>query len=99
MKFTCILLLIVGCAATEVTPVQKVIQLMNGKVEKTTAIAEANEMIDVLKADIEKYAADAERLAKEIADLEKDIATFEADIAGATKQRETEKAAYEKQHQ
>merc|ERR1719252_83807 len=67
-------------------------------VEKTKAIAEANEMIDVLKADIEKYAADAATLTKEISDLEKDMATYEADIAGATKQREKEHADYQKQH-
>merc|ERR1719379_186412 len=76
-----------------VTPVQKVIQLMNGMMakgkaekqaeqvqyaaykqwcddtvrQKTAAIAEANEMIEVLKADIEKYTAEAEKLSKQIA--------------------------------
>ena len=35
-------------------------------VEKKRAIAAANERIDVLKADIQKYAADAAQLTKEI---------------------------------
>merc|ERR1719214_195651 len=73
-----------------VTPVQKVIQLMNGMVEKgkkekqdelvqfasfktfcdntvsqkQAAIAEANEMIEVLTADIEKSEAEAAELGK-----------------------------------
>merc|ERR1719301_188584 len=96
ISFVCLL----ACAGTfafgneaEVTPVQKVIQLMNGmlekgkaekheeqvqfaaykqfcddtEVEKKRAIAEANERIDILKADIAKYTADAARLTKEIA--------------------------------
>merc|ERR1719390_86902 len=89
-------------ATSEVTPVQKVIQLLNGMlekgkqekheeqvqfaafkqfcddttVEKKRAIEEANEMIEILKADIQKYAADAEQLAKEIAEHEEDIAVW-----------------------
>merc|ERR1719436_440925 len=80
-------------AATAVTPVQKVIELMEGMlakgkaekhdeqvqfaaykqfcddttVDKKRAIAEANEKIDKLKADIEKFTATAARLTKEIA--------------------------------
>merc|ERR1719456_599521 len=79
-------------SATQVTPVEKVLELLNGMVakgkkekhdeqvqfaaykqwcddtmrQKQAAIVEANEMIEVLKADIQKYAADAEALAKEI---------------------------------
>merc|ERR1719334_2580673 len=83
-----------ACAVeSKVTPVQMVIQLMEGmlakgkaekhdeqvqfaaykqfcddtSVEKKRAIAEASEMIEVLKADIQKYAADAAQLTKEIA--------------------------------
>merc|ERR1719482_416787 len=82
-----------SASKVEVTPVQKVIQLMEGmlekgkkekhdeqvafaaykqfcddtKTEKTRRIAEANEKIDLLKADISKYTADAAQLAKEIA--------------------------------
>merc|ERR1719174_1601017 len=89
-------------ARSEVTPVQKVIQLLNGMLEKgraekhdeqvqyaafkqfcddTTAekkhaIEEADEMIEVLKADIQKYAAYADRLAKEIAKHEDDISVW-----------------------
>merc|ERR1719316_946900 len=84
---------IFSASALEVTPVQKVIQLLDGmlakgksekhdeqvqfaaykqfcddtSVEKTRAIAEATETIEVLKADIQKYTADAATLTKEIA--------------------------------
>merc|ERR1719355_439138 len=100
MKSALTFLLVVAPAAGEmpaqteflslgVTPVQKVISLMNGMVEKgkkekgdemiqfasfktfcdntvsqkQAAIAEANEMMEVLTADIEKYGSEAERLA------------------------------------
>merc|ERR1712228_10103 len=88
--------------ATEVTPVQKVIQLLDGmlakgkaekhdeqvqfaaykqfcddtSVEKTRAIAEAAETIEVLQADIQKYAADSATLTKEIAGHEEDISVW-----------------------
>merc|ERR1719499_2443546 len=109
---------------SEVTPVQKVIQLMEGmlekgkkekhdeqvqfaaykqfcdytSVEKKRAIAEANEMIDVLKADIQKYTADAALLTKEIAELDEDISIWTGDIKAATKVREIEKADYDATH-
>merc|ERR550537_1731013 len=109
---------------TRVTPVQKVIELLNGMlekgkaekhseqvqfaafkqfcddttVEKKRAIAEANEMIEVLKADIQKYAADAARLAKEIAEHEEDISVWTGDSKAATKVREIEKADYDATH-
>merc|ERR1719451_167281 len=108
----------------EVTPVQKVIQLMEGMlekgkkekhdeqvqfaaykqfcddttVEKKRAIAEANERIDVLKADIQKYAADAAQLTKEIAELDEDISIWNGDIKAATNVREIEKADYDAMH-
>jgi hypothetical protein len=108
----------------EVTPVQKVIQLMEGmlekgkkekhdeqvqfaaykqfcddtSVEKKRAIAEANERIEVLKADIQKYAADAARLTKEIAELDEDISIWNGDIKAATNVREIEKADYDATH-
>merc|ERR1719326_1103120 len=109
---------------SEVTPVQKVIQLLNGMlekgkkekheeqvqfaafkqfcddttVEKKRAIEEANEQIEVLKADIQKYAADAEQLAKEIAEHEENIAVWTGDIKAATKVREIEKTDYDATH-
>merc|ERR1719482_940777 len=111
-------------AASEVTPVQKVIQLMEGMleqgkkekheeqvqfaaykqfcddttVEKKRAIAEANEKIDVLKADIAKYTADAARLTKEIAAHDEDISVWTGDSKAATKVREIEKADYDATH-
>jgi cell division septum initiation protein DivIVA len=107
-----------------VTPVQKVIQLMNGMLEKgkaeknaeqvqyaaykqwcddttrqkTTAIAEANEMIEVLKADIQKYAADADLLSKQIAKHEEDITVWNGDQKAATNVRDIEKADYDAAH-
>merc|ERR1719201_2313350 len=111
-------------AAEAVTPVQKVIQLLQGMLEKgkkerheeqlqfaaykqfcddtktetERAIAEANEMIEKLKADIQKYTADAAQLAKEIAEHEEDIAVWTADIKAATKVRDIEKADYDATH-
>merc|ERR1719293_616822 len=107
-----------------VTPVQKVIQLMQGMlekgkkekhdeqvqfaaykqfcddtaVEKKRAIAEANEMIDTLKADIQKYTADARLLTEEIAELDEDISIWNGDIKAATSVRQLEKADYDALH-
>merc|ERR1719453_1082404 len=114
----------VNGSKVEVTPVQKVIQLMEGmlekgkkekheeqvqfaaykqfcddtSVEKQRAIAEANEHIDKLKADIQKDAADAARLTKEIAELDEDISIWNGDIKAATNVREIEKADYDATH-
>merc|ERR1719377_137012 len=128
MKVAVVLVLLCGFApavdASKVTPVQKVIQLMQGMlekgkkekhdeqvqfaaykqfcddttVEKTRAIKEANERIDVLKADIQKYTADAARLTKEIAEHDEDIATWNGDMKAATSVREIEKADYDATH-
>merc|ERR1711865_152727 len=67
-------------------------------VEKTRAIAEANEQIDTLKADIQKYSADAAKLTKEIAGLDEDISIWEGDIKAATNVREIEKNDYDTLH-
>merc|ERR1719428_2011799 len=108
----------------QVTPVQKVIQLLQGMVEKskkekaeeaaqyntykqwcdettvekTRRIQEANDLIDSLKADIQKYEADAALLTKEIAEHDEDISTWKNDIKAATKVREIEAADYEAAH-
>jgi histone H3/H4 len=108
----------------KVTPVQKVIQLLQGMaekgkkekheeqvqfaaykqfcddttVEKKRAIDEANEQIEVLKADIEKYTATAAKLTKEIAEHDEDISVWQGDIKAATKVRELEKADYDATH-
>jgi len=107
-----------------VTPVQKVIQLMEGMlekgkkekhdeqvqfaaykqfcddttVEKQRAIEEANEHIEVLKADIQKYTADAAQLTKEIAELDEDISIWNGDIKAATNVRKIEKTDYDATH-
>merc|ERR1719399_1569538 len=67
-------------------------------VEKTRAIKEANEMIEILQADIQKYEADAARLAKEIAKHDEDISTWEGDFKAATKVREIEHTDYTATH-
>merc|ERR1711865_970663 len=67
-------------------------------VEKTRAIAEANEQIDTLKAEIQKYSADAAKLTKEIAGLDEDISIWEGDIKAATNVREIEKNDYDVLH-
>jgi len=116
--------LIVSAAGNAVTPVQKVIEMMNGMlekgkkekheeqvqfaaykqfcddttVEKKRAIDEANEQIEVLKADIEKYTATAAKLTKEIAEHDEDISVWQGDIKAATKVREIEKADYDATH-
>jgi len=116
--------LVVSAVGNAVTPVQKVIEMMNGMlekgkkekheeqvqfaaykqfcddttVEKKRAIDEANEQIDVLKADIEKYTATAAKLTKEIAEHDEDISVWQGDIKAATKVREIEKADYDATH-
>merc|ERR1719387_2100227 len=67
-------------------------------VEKTRAIAEAEEKIEILKADIQKYTADAALLTKEIAELDEDISIWKGDIKAATKVRDIEKTDYDATH-
>jgi len=125
----CLLLLLAAPASaaadkSEVTPVQKVISLLQGMLnngkkekheeqvqfaaykqfcddtttEKTRAIKEANENIEMLKADIAKYIADAALLTKEIAEHDADIAAWTGDQKAATKVRQLEKADYDALH-
>merc|ERR1719236_70571 len=97
-------------ARAEGTPVQKVIELLNGMLEKGKAemkaevvqfaaykqfCEEANAAIAKLKADIQKYAEDAARLGKEIAEHDEDIAVWTGDVKAATKVRDIEKADYD----
>ena len=121
------LVALVACTSAtdvKVTPVQKVIQLLQGMlekgkkekhdeqvqfaaykqfcddttVEKTRAIKEAEEKIEMLKADIQKYEADAAALATEIAAHDEDISVWEGDIKAATKVREIENTDYVATH-
>merc|ERR1712036_175879 len=66
--------------------------------EKQRAIKEANEMIEILQADIQKYEADAAQLAKEIAKHDEDISTWEGDFKAAVKVREIEHTDYVATH-
>merc|ERR1719331_96498 len=105
---------------SEVTPVQKVIQLIEGMVakgkkeknaemvqfaaykqfcsdtqaQKQTAIKEANEQIEVLKADIEQANANAEELGEQIAKHDEDISCWEGDLKASFKVREIENQGY-----
>merc|ERR1719262_1177340 len=65
---------------------------------KQAAIAEANELIEVLTADIEKSEATAAQLATEIAQHDADISTWEGDFKAATKVREIELTDYTATH-
>merc|ERR1719460_1767269 len=67
-------------------------------VEKKRDIEEANEKIEILKADIEKATATAAKLTKEIAELDEDISVWDGDMKAATKVREVEKADYDAMH-
>merc|ERR1719265_192268 len=129
MMKTCALLALVCTVSAfeqdaKVTPVQKVIQLLNGMlekgkkekhdeqvqfaaykqfcddttVEKQRAIKEAEQKIEMLKADIQKNEADAAALAKEIAQHDEDIAVWEGDQKAASKVREIENTDYVATH-
>eukprot|EP00429_Kryptoperidinium_foliaceum_P020321 CAMPEP_0176036340 /NCGR_PEP_ID=MMETSP0120_2-20121206/17997_1 /TAXON_ID=160619 /ORGANISM="Kryptoperidinium foliaceum, Strain CCMP 1326" /LENGTH=420 /DNA_ID=CAMNT_0017369727 /DNA_START=76 /DNA_END=1334 /DNA_ORIENTATION=+ len=127
-RFAAASALLLGAALADgrsaVTPVQKVIELLEnmmakGKqekheeqvqfaaykqfcddttVDKKRAIKEAEETIEVLKADIQKYTSDAQELTKEIAEHDADIATWTGDKKAATNVRAIEKADYETLH-
>merc|ERR1719399_1962330 len=110
----------VAASKAAVTPVEKVIELLNGMVEKakkekheeavqfatykqfcdstssskTKAIAEANEMMESLTSDIEKYNSDAEAASKMISKNDADISTWEGNLKAAIKVREVEKEDY-----
>jgi len=66
--------------------------------EKTRAIKEAGEEIEVLKADIQKATVDAAQLAKEIAGHDADIAAWSGNIKAATEVRALEKADFDTLH-
>mmetsp|Transcript_32685 Transcript_32685/g.74702 ORF Transcript_32685/g.74702 Transcript_32685/m.74702 type:complete len:668 (-) Transcript_32685:51-2054(-) len=67
--------------------------------EKTRAIKEAEEQIDMLTAEIAKLSSDAARLAKEIAGHDADIAAWTGDVKAATEVRALEKADYKALHE
>jgi len=116
----CCLLVFAGASEVAVSPVQKVIELLQHMVEKGTedsqaeqvqftkfkgfctstirqkqaAIEDADDQIEMLTADIEKFRAEAFELAKEIAQQDADIATWTGDSQAATKVREIENNDY-----
>mmetsp|Transcript_47371 Transcript_47371/g.110417 ORF Transcript_47371/g.110417 Transcript_47371/m.110417 type:complete len:675 (-) Transcript_47371:40-2064(-) len=108
----------------QVTPVQKVIEMLSSmkakgetekheeqvqfaaykqfcddtSTEKTRAIAEATEEIEMLQAEIQKLTSDAARLASEIAEHDSDIGAWTGDIAAATNVRQLENADFKALH-
>jgi len=66
--------------------------------KKKRSIAEADEKIEILKADIEKYTDDAGKLTKEIAGHDDDLAAWTGDKKAATKVRTMEKNDYDEMH-
>jgi len=112
-------------ASTEVTPVQKVIQLMDGMIEKgksekaaevaqfgaykqfcddtatekKRSIAAAEEQMEMLSADIQKYESDAAQLTAEIAELDAELAVIAGDMNAATSVRSMEHDAFVKAQQ
>merc|ERR1719272_2540757 len=68
-------------------------------VEKQKAIKDANQQIEMLEADIQKYEAESKLLTAEIAKLDENVATASGDQKAATRVRETEKADYMATHQ
>jgi hypothetical protein len=66
--------------------------------EKIHSIKKEKELIEQLKADIDKAEADAMVAAKEIAAHDSDIAQWESDKAAATKQREEANAVFQETH-
>merc|ERR1719487_2644775 len=67
--------------------------------EKKRAIAEAEEMMEMLSADIQKYESDAAQLAAEIVELDAELSVIAGDMDASTKVREMEHDAYVKAQQ
>merc|ERR1719215_1408971 len=67
-------------------------------VEKKRAVAEANEQIDMLKADIQSAVAEVAKLETEIAAHDEDVSAWSGDIKAATRVRSIEKADYDAMH-
>lgn len=66
--------------------------------EKSRAVQQTGEQIEVLKADIQKAETDAENNAQKVQDLNNDIAVWGADIKAATHLREIERTEYDTAH-
>jgi len=68
------------------------------KQEKETDIADANQLIEQLNADIQTYEADIAKLSEEITELETNIGKWDAEMEKAIKVRGIEKEDYMKTH-
>jgi len=119
---------LLACAngtTNRVTPVQKVLQLLQGMIEKgkkekkdeeiqfakykqwcddtiaekQNAIEEANEVLQTLRADIQKYEADAQLLVEEVAKIDEDVSVWSGDMKAAENVRQVEKEDYVATHQ
>lgn len=67
-------------------------------IAKERAIKQADQAIEILTADIDKFASDSQRLQQEIAAHDADIASWDGDMAAATKVRQLEATDYSKLH-
>jgi len=67
-------------------------------VEKERAIKAADQAIEILTADIDKFTADSQRLVQEIAAHDADIAAWTGDMKAAGKVRDLEEADYQALH-
>jgi len=125
MRVAVLLGLVALAASSEVTPVQKVIQLLDGMIEKgksekadeqsqfsaykqfcddtatekKRSIAAAEEQMEMLSADIQKYESDAAQLASEIAELDAELGVIAGNMNAATKVREMEHDEFVKAQQ
>merc|ERR1719217_1736307 len=119
--FTLILAFQASAEQQKVTPVQKVLELLNGMKQKGIAemkdeevkfsaysqwcdnqdrikkkeIAEANEKIEKLNAEIQKAEADIAELTARIEELDEDIGRWKKDQTSATAIREKEKTDFQ----
>jgi len=66
--------------------------------DRTRSIADSDQRIEQLNANIQKAEADANSLGREIADLQANIGTWEADQKAATEVREKENGDYQTTH-
>jgi len=125
MRVAVLLGLVALAASSEVTPVQKVIQLLDGMIEKgksekadeqsqfsaykqfcddtatekKRSIAAAEEQMEMLSADIQKYESDAAQLSAEIAELDAELGVIAGNMNAATKVREMEHDEFVKAQQ
>jgi len=107
-----------------VTPVQKVVQMLDGMLvkgkqakheeqvqfatyrqwcddsirQKSRAIQDEKQRVEILSADIQKFNSDADAAADRVAEIDAEVASKEGDIAASTKIRKIEREQYQETH-